>query len=73
MACKPKPKPIVPDSEFVGFQFTFPNGIVKNKSLFRLILDHALNNLSKLGGKMVIAFPDSTPAKVSVITKQLIT
>lgn len=55
-----------------GFQFTFPDGIVyRDKSLFQLILNHALENFSKLGSKMVIAFPDATPAQVSMITKQL--
>ena len=53
-----------------GFQFTFSNGIVKDRLLS--ILSRALDNVSNLGGKMVIAFPDSNPAEVSVITEQLL-
>ena len=56
-----------------GFLYTFPDGIVQDKLHEQLIaiLSKALDYVSKLGGKMVIAFPDSTPAEVSVITKQL--
>ena len=55
-----------------GFQFTFSDGIIEDRLLFESILSHALDNVSNLGGKMVIAFPDSNPAEVSVITKQLL-
>ena len=54
-----------------GLQYTFPDSIKFDDKLqyVELILDDA--NVSKLGGKMVIAFPDFNAAKVSVITVQL--
>ena len=48
-----------------GFLYTFPEDELK---LVKIILRDALDNVSKFGGKMVIAFPDSIPAKVSMIT-----
>ena len=73
MACKLEPLvPSKPKSGYVvipGCQFTFPDGIVNNKPQLEFILQHALQNVSNFGGKMVIAFPDGNPAKVSMITK----
>ena len=67
-----KPWPWKSESIIQGFQYTFrPDGILKDKlQLAKLILEHALDNVCNLGGTMVISFPDSTPAIVSVITKQ---
>ena len=53
-----------------GFQYTFNDAPKAFTAIEKVkFADSILDHIFKLGGKMVIAFPDAAPAEVSAITK----